>query len=513
MGIRIASVLLIVAMGVSAVSAGDDQENGKTATDPKPSLSYVVSISDPSAKQARVSAAISGLDLDRSSLRLGIHRGQSFLKLSEPLLEGPVQARIDGKRLKIERLGPFAWQAACNGARSVDLDYTVPLTHRELEEVAASHDQYEFPYLDTDHGMLTSWSLFVVPRDFEPASIDVRFELPGSWDVVAPWPETRPGLYHPSGLRVLQNDLIAVGKWTIWTKRIHGFEATVAIAPGQPMLEKKVIDPISRIVAEELDFFGRPVEGKYLFLFGRPDTRGAGGSPKSASMTLTIEPRLLLLPKAVDFIPHLVAHEFFHTWGSSIYDAPDELRWFNEGFTDYYAYLVITRLGMKTWEAFAGKLGAAMAECRASPHFEKISLVEAGGEIFFRDREAYRMVYSGGLIAAAWLDRAIRTQTAGKASPSTLDDFMRAFNNDPRWIRGKRAPGLCDFFEILGRFVDERTVQEARKAVGEPYAFDPEIAFSRNGVTVKRIAANDPESAKVTYEVEADPWKEHDLPR
>lgn len=511
MGIRCTAVVLFLTTMAAAAAAGVDQEKVKAGAEKAPSLHYVVSINDPAAQQAQVSVAICGLDPERTVLRLGIHQGQSFLKLPEPLLRGPVQARINGSPATIERQGPFAWKLACGGAKRIDLDYTVPLTHREIEEVARSRDQYEFPYLDEEHGMLTSWSLVIVPRDFEPASIALRFDLPESWDVIAPWQESSPGVFAPPDLRTLQNDLIAVGKWTTRKNRIRGFEATVAIAPGQPLLEKKALDPIRRIVESELDLFGRPVEAKYLFLFGRPDTPGAGGSPKNASMTLTVQPALLRLPEAFDFVPHLVAHEFFHTWGASIYDAPDELRWFNEGFTDYYAYLVITRLGMKSWEAFAEKLGSAMKECEKNPHFKKLSLAEAGGDIFFSDRAAYRMVYSGGMIVAAWLDRAIRTQAREGESSATLDDFMRAFNNDPRWIKGKRSPGLNDFLEVLGRFVDEKTVRLAKKAVSGPYALDPEIAFPGNGVTVKRFTVAGPKSAPMRFEVEVEPWKEHAL--
>jgi len=471
--------ILSMLLSFFASTSADCQAPGETAFE----LHYTVK-PDRAARTVAVAASLTGLDRNIDDLVFSFHPGQSFLKLDEPLIDGPVGAFGPSGPLPIERLDPFNWTVEPSGEGEIRLEYVVPIRHRSLQKVRESHDAYEFPYLDDDHGMLTTWTLFAVPRLGEPARIAVTLEgyadgAEGCADGAdVPWPRTGPATYEPPSLEVLTNDLIALGKWNRHTVRVGDFVGTVAIAPGQPDLERAAAEPIAKIVEAELALFGRPPSGRYLFLFGRPDASGAGGSPKANSMTLTVEPRLAA--RGVDFLPHLVAHEFHHTWTAGLFHAPDELRWYNEGFTDYFSYLVIARLGLTTWDEFAATLGGKMAECASNPHRGRLSLVDAGGKIFFADRDAYQLVYSGGLLTAAWLDCAIRSLGTGKK----LDHLMRDFNNDRRWERGRRAPTVNDFVTAARAYIGEEKANELEAMVRTPFTFDPALAFEPLGVEI-----------------------------
>jgi len=479
----VASFLLVFVLALIAACSTDERaRQAKTSGDPtkRPSrLEYDVFIEAGQEPEVRIRAALSAEVLaDDQTIRFAFARGKTFVKLDEPLIEGPITARTGQQNRAVNRLSAFTFEVDTQGRQSVVLEYWIPIRHRTLPRVVEANDQYEFPYLAFDHGMLTSWTLFAKPQDFEPQTLDVRFHPPEGWAVIAPWPSSGPGRFAPSSLEELIGDVIALGAWSCHRLDVGDFEGTIAFAPGQAELERSAAEPIREIVTSELELFGRPAEGQYLFLFGRPDASGAGGSPKNRSMTLTIDPQLA--GRGFGFLGHLIAHEFHHTWNASLYHCRDELRWFNEGFTDYYAYLVIARLGQTSWEAFAGTLADQMSVCSENPLFGKISLLEAGGEVFFRDRDAYRLIYSGGLLVAAWLDQSIRSRGEGYS----LDDFMRAFNNDPRWGRGVPSPTVADFFDELGSFVSAETVLEARMLVSEPFCIDPIELFDRVGVEV-----------------------------
>ena len=423
--------------------------------------------------------SIDGFDRPIDEIRFSFNRGHTFLKLDEPLIEGPVCAFGPKGALPIERIDPFTWEVESPGGSDIRLEYVVPIRHRSLDKVRESHDAYEFPYLDDDHGMLTTWTLFAVPHLGKPVRIAVTLE--GCADGAdVPWPRTGAATYEPPSMEILTNDLIALGNWSRHTIEVGDFEGTVAIAPGQPALERTAAGPIAKIVEAELALFGRMPAGQYLFLFGRPDINGAGGSPKANSMTLAVEPRLAA--HGADFLPHLVAHEFHHTWTAGFFHAPDELRWYNEGFTDYFAYLVVARLGLTTWDEFATTLGEKMTECASSKHHGALSLVDAGGEIFFADRDAYHLVYSGGLLTAAWLDCAIRSSGNGKR----LDDLMRDFNNDARWKRGGQNPTVDDLVDAAGAFIGEEKAEELEAMVRKPFALEPVRAFEPFGVQIAR---------------------------
>ncbi|MFH0946644.1 MAG: PDZ domain-containing protein [Planctomycetota bacterium] len=444
-----------------------------------PALVYEVTIEDPAEQVAEIGLTVSGWPETQTGMRLVMEEGHTFTRLKEPLVEGPLRASAGTKSLRVNRLDPFTWQVETGGATELQVSYRVRLTHREIKEVG-ERDAYEFPYLDADHGMLTSWTLFAAPRDPLPVRARVVMNLPEGWRAVAPWPSDGPGAFLPEDGPSLLHDLIAVGFWHWHEVQVEEFTGTIAIAPGQDRLEQMVVEPIRQIIESELSLFGLPAEGKYLFLIGRPDIRGLAGSPKTRSMTLAVQPTAVSM--GVGALAHLIAHEFFHTWSAARFAAPDELRWFNEGFTDYYAYLVSARIGLLSWEEFAGRLGEAMQQCARNPSCGKLSLADAGGEVFFRQGDAYDLVYGGGLLVAAWLDRAIRGQGEGQ----TLDDFMRAFVNDQRWEKGERAPGIADFVETLGEFVDIDTADLAGELVRQPFAFDPVEMFAGLGVEIER---------------------------
>ena len=466
-GMRVA---LAAALGLAA--AARETSDGA-------SLQYTVTLDSPDSQRVTVSAELEGLDPDRSSLSWRMQERFAFIRLPKPLLEGPVRASAGGEPLELTREAPHEWTLATGGRESVRLEWVVPLNHRELEAVQ-QRDAYEYPYVAEDHGMLVTPALFLHPEGIPEGEIRVRFELPEGWEVLAPWREVSDRVFDPGDGRSLVHDLVAIGAWSVHTIRVGEFEGSIAFAPGQEVLEAAAVEPIRRIVEHELELFGLPAQGRYLFLFGRPETRGLAGSPKTRSMTLSVEPRLAAL--APGYIPHLIAHEFFHTWAASRMELPDELRWVSEGFTDYYAYLVPARLGLagNTWQDFGGTLADKMMAYQANPLVGRQSLAGAGGPAFFSDQWAYHLVYDGGLLLAAWLDRRIRAEHPDRS----LDDLMRSFTNDPRWGEDGARPGLADFIATAARYAGEEAAERLRGFAAQPGAFDPVEELNGVGVEV-----------------------------
>ena len=140
-----------------------------------------------------------------------------------------------------------------------------------------------------------------------------------------------------------------------------------------------------------------------------------------------------------------VAHEFFHGWNVERI-RPRSLEpfdfervnmsrelWLAEGFTQYYAALVLSRTGIVELEGTAVTLGGLVASLMLNParrfrSAEDMSLMAAftdGGESMDRTNwpSMYISYYDfGGAIALA-LDLTLRDRSAGRV---TLDDYMRA---------------------------------------------------------------------------------------
>jgi predicted metalloprotease with PDZ domain len=460
-----AFLLLALGSSLCAGCAAPDTARGDAPRLPDLRAEYLVRVADPGAGLVAVDLDLAGLPAEPGPLTLVMAERYAFVRLEEPLLAGPVRAfAVDGTELVVEREGPFQWKVERGSREALRVSYAVPQDHREIPEVR-ERDAYEFPYLDEEHGMLVGGATFLAPR-VEGGRCRVRFELPDGWPVRCPWPEVEPGLFEPTPSSALQNDLVALGHWEEQLVEAGGCEIAVVVAPRQEGLIEASGPPIERIVRAEIELFGRRPRAKYLFLFGRPDPplapgeRGMSlaGSPKNGSMTLMVrghvDPRGML-----GHIGHLIAHEFYHTWTNPGFRAPDELRFIGEGFTDYYAYLVLAREGLSTWEELAATIRGKLAAYAGNPARHEISLLEAGGKVFFEGGGAHDLVYDGGLLYAALLDRDIRMQGEGRS----LDDAMRAFNNDPRWRSGERDPTVEDVFTMLAGFLPQERVRHYRE--------------------------------------------------
>ena len=255
-------------------------------------LQAVVSITDPASQMVDVQLQYAGLPQAADSFALEMSERHSFVKIDEPLIEGDLQVTGEsGQSLGVKRVSPFRWTVQLNGSPAIRVKYRVPLRHRTLPQVRG-RDEYEYPYLEQDHGMLVTATLFVTPEEMPLGPISVSFQLPEGWDLICPWPRGSDEAFHPQTERDLTYDLIAIGNWSRHTQATAGMTIDTLFAPGQEKLEQVAVPLIKEIVAAQLELFQVVPATKYLFLFGRPDTQGLGGSPKAGSMTLSVHPRI-----------------------------------------------------------------------------------------------------------------------------------------------------------------------------------------------------------------------------
>jgi predicted metalloprotease with PDZ domain len=511
----------------SLTPSGPLEGPGATPAAERPAASYLVRIEDPTAGRVKVEFTLTDLGPGHEPLVVSLPRRFAFVELDAPLLEGEVQALDeDGGERAVEPIDPFRWSVERAGAKSLHFSITVPLHHRDLPEVIEHRDSYEFPYLAADHGMLVAGAMLPSPEFLLSHCLQshcrVRFELPEGWAVRCPWPEVTDGVFEPPTRASLHNDLIAIGKWEERVVEANGCSVTVVVAPGQEGLMEAVGSLIEQIVRAEIELFGRRPREKYLFLFGRPDPplspdeRGLslGGSPKSGSMTLMLRGPVAAARRG-SHLGHLIAHEFHHTWVHPSIETPGGLRFVGEGFTDYYAYLLLAREGLSSWDSFAATIAEKLGAYCRNPVREELSLLEAGGPCFFEGKGAYSLTYDGGLLFAALLDRMIRApdeeigeeidedigEVAGEER--SLDEAMRAFRNDPRWAEGGTAPTVENFFESLAGFLSAEEVAHLRELAGRRGEIDFLGELRATGAEIEAV------DGRPTFRVEAGPWREH----
>ncbi len=436
------------------------------------SVEYVVSIEAPARQQVDVTLRLEDLAPDQSTIQLAMSERPSFVRLPVPLLEGGVRATVDAAiadTLPVLRLGPYLWEIPCEGREALTVSWQVPLGHRSRRDVREASDFAGQPYLDLDHGLLTTGALFLVPINAPFTAASVRFSLPTGWRAHPPWPHegghtgTRFAIPQKESL---VREALPVGAWNVTEResvRVWSTDDDLELAAGRAQIQ----EILGRVLARPGWNGPRSAE----IVFTRADGPGASGQALTNSIVLAIDPRMLgsRSPDATQ----VVLHELLHAADDR--EMTPELRWFEEGVTDYLAHRLLAEEGVITWEQFAGTLSAICLEYEVSPRREEQSLAWCG-RAFFDDPEAASLVYGLGALIGAWLDLAMKDGL----SADPLFAFSGTLSSMPSPITPQHfAAAIAGYLTP-----EERTM--LREFVEQRAEFDPVRDFRRVSVEIDR---------------------------
>jgi predicted metalloprotease with PDZ domain len=157
----------------------------------------------------------------------------------------------------------------------------------------------------------------------------------------------------------------------------------------------------------------------------------------------------------------MLAHEMFHAWNPSRFGAyeNDRLYWFGEGFTDYYAFLLLLRAGLMSLEEYVAAHNAWIKAYYTSP--VRSLTVDEMVQKRQTDWDTDQLFYKKGYLLANHLDFTIRFKTNGKHS---LDDVMRSL------LRSSK-PGSIELSEkriadALRPYLQEQGASDIEKYMG-----------------------------------------------
>jgi predicted metalloprotease with PDZ domain len=255
--------------------------------------------------------------------------------------------------------------------------------------------------------------------------IPVEWQVPPGWQVLSPFgPEARD-------LPTLLDNYLAAGKFSRVTREVPGgLQLDIAWFGEGDVASSLLPGMISRVFGAAVELMGgRAPTARYVILLRSDFPPGqAQGSPREGSIQVHL-PRNVPLERILEFgapnppvLLGTLAHEYLHTWGRDRAegleesDAPEpggELRWFEEGFVHYLAYLSLLRSGVVDLHAFQSTImGRAYASVLKNPRYGQVSLVQAS-ERFFEDPESRQLAYSGGMVVAFLCDMELRARGLG----------------------------------------------------------------------------------------------------
>ncbi len=183
----------------------------------------------------------------------------------------------------------------------------------------------------------------------------------------------------------------------------------------------------------------------------------------------------------IDDLKALIAHEYFHNWNAQklgrIKEPEQQLYWFSEGFTDYYAYLLLLRSGLLTLEEYLQKFNSLIYEYYFLPVRNETN--QRVIKDFWTNSDVQKLPYRRGLLLAANWNALIRKATNNKHS---LDDVMLELLQASQ--KGKRELSAVVINDHLRRYVGRdllpemlRYIDQGELIVPDRGAFGPHLSL------------------------------------
>jgi predicted metalloprotease with PDZ domain len=127
--------------------------------------------------------------------------------------------------------------------------------------------------------------------------------------------------------------------------------------------------------------------------------------------------------EGLNWLKKIISHEHFHIWNGmkiSFEPTEDYVRWFMEGFTEYYAFTLNLRANLMDTSEYLEKFNSIILQYSSSP--VRNATDKEVQELFWENGDIQRLPYTKGCLLALYWDWKIRSQTLGTLS---LDDVMR----------------------------------------------------------------------------------------
>ena len=342
-----------------------------------------------------------------------------------------------GKRLNVTRPNPYQWDVETSGS-TVVVDYTL----------FGDRADGTYDAIDLSHAHLNPPATFAWARGFEKSPVSLKIEIPpaSGWTIATQLEPGAAGTWTAPSLDALMDAPLEIGPHILREWNADGARFRVALhSQATDDVAERFQKMCEAVVLEEEGVFGgfpKYDNGSYTFLLDYlPYVSGDGMEHRNSTVITNSRP--LTLESAAQRIES-VAHEFFHSWNVKRI-RPQSLEpfdyervnmsgelWFAEGFTDYYAPLVLKRAGIMSRDEFMRVTGNAVDTVLTAPGHEVFSAVDMSRRAAFVDgatssdpqnqANIYISYYTYGRAIALGIDLTIRSQFPGKS----LDDWMRA---------------------------------------------------------------------------------------
>ena len=379
------------------------------------------------------------------------------------------------------------WQLQTGGAQTVTVTYRV-----YGREMTVRNN-----WIEAGFAMLNGAPTFISLVGATARPHDVRIELPAAWkeSVTALTPGPTAHTYRAEDFDTLIDSPIFLGNPVTREFLVAGKRHVLALE-GDPTFFDA--DRAGADIQKIVDVGGKIMGGKYDYphYYMMNLVSDAGGGLEHKNSFLTMSSRYVTrTPRAYKDWLALVAHEYFHNWNikrlrpielGPFFDYENEVHtkalWIAEGFTDYYAGVILKRANLFTLDEYLEELSNQIEAVQNTPGRLVTSADMASYDAWIKqyrpdENTANTTVnyYPKGAVIAFLLDAKIRRVNN---SAKSLDDALqlayerhsgaKGYTMDQFYQTMSDAAGtnLRTFFAATAESTEELNYQEALEWFG-----------------------------------------------
>lgn len=339
-----------------------------------------------------------------------------------------------GRSLPVDKTRKNRWRILTGGAPAIIVTY----------RVYAGEMSVRTNWVEDRFALINGAPTFVTLVENRPRPHEVRLILPADWKQtitgLSALSDGQPDHYRAPDYDTLVDSPIVAGNPAVYRFDVEGKpHYLVDVGEASVWDGARAADDLEKVVREAVKMWGHIPYDRYLF-FNMITESGGGLEHKNSTVVMTSRQSTSTRAAYLGWLSS-ASHEFFHAWnvkrlrpielGPFDYENENYTKglWIAEGFTDYYADLLLHRAGVSTEAEYLQSLSANVESLQATPGrlIQPVDMASYDAWIkYYRPDENSRNTsvsyYTKGHILAFLLDAKIRHATSGV---KTLDDLMR----------------------------------------------------------------------------------------
>jgi predicted metalloprotease with PDZ domain len=456
------------------------------------SVSYVVSIPDLTKETFVVEAALHGFTDDTLTFHFPVWAPGAYDLVSFGRYVENLSARTaDGRALTVI-------QSDTNTFRIVAPAPETRLSYRVKDiEYLRNASWFGVSDIEPEYAFANATALFGYPAGYKEIPYTVTYDPPTNWDVAVALDRAGEGGAHTYAAATydeLVDAPVQMGTFQRFGFDYKGVPHIITVTAPEKLHDTTgaALVATTRTIVEAMStLFGEIPYERYLFQHYLVDPRGPAGRGGFGALehanSSTYKMPWWGQQSVSQSLASVIAHEYWHLWspkrihvhelGPFDYQKGPETAslWFAEGLTEYYARVVLSRLGISSPASFLGDVQGDMTGLYRRP--QRMEMTELSRKIVHVPTTELVDLYKKGPLLGFLLDTEIRWQTNNRRS---LDDAMRHFNE--QYGKTGKTFGDEEIIPIIEQATGARLGEFYRRYIAGRDTLPFDLAFERLGL-------------------------------